>query len=145
MAVVTSVAIPLEFLGATEGTQLVNAHLVFNLVLAMISLPFVRPMERLVALLLRDPVVINEAGAVPQRPTSALERSLVGTPRLALPSATRECLRMGETIETMFRPIMDLFESGSAPQVEGPNIRPVAVSGGDETRRGAAGWRLHRC
>ena len=117
MVLVTSIPVPLEMLGATEGAQLVNAHLAFNLVLALISLPFVRPMDRLVAALLREPVAADEA-ALLQRPASALEKNLVGTPRLALPSATRECLRMGETIETMFRPIMDLFESGSGPQVE---------------------------
>jgi phosphate:Na+ symporter len=116
MVVVTRFAIPLEFAGTTEATQLVNAHVAFNLALVVVSLPLVRPMEKLVALLLPDDPATVEVHV--QRPPSALEKNLVGTPRLALPSATRECLRMGETIETMFRPVMDLFESGSRHQVE---------------------------
>lgn len=116
MVVVTRFVIPLELAGATEATQLVNVHVAFNLALVVLSLALVRPMARLVALLLPDDPATVEAHV--QRPPSALEKNLIGTPRLALPSATRECLRMGETIETMFRPVMDLFESGSRHQVE---------------------------
>ena len=108
---------PMHYLGASEARQLVNFHLVFNLLLVLLSLPFVGAtaslMERFAAMR-TQPV---DALTVLARPASALDHSVIGTPKLALASATRELLRMGETVETMFRPVMELMEGGSKEQI----------------------------
>ena len=39
------------------------------------------------------------------------------TPGLALASATRELLRMGEVVEVMLRPVMDFFDAGTTEQI----------------------------
>jgi phosphate:Na+ symporter len=111
MLLIWLVPLPYDRLGATEAGQLVNLHLLFNLALVLLALPFIRPMERLVRLLIRDPVA--EAGRAPVRPASALDPAALGTPPLAIAAAKREVLRMGELVETMFRPVMDILDAGS--------------------------------
>nr|MEC9417588.1 PhoU domain-containing protein [Pseudomonadota bacterium] len=45
------------------------------------------------------------------------DKQLVGNPRLALASATRELLRMGELVEVMARPVLMMLEKGSEPEI----------------------------
>ncbi|TPM29883.1 Na/Pi cotransporter family protein [Mesorhizobium sp. B2-3-5] len=114
-----ALAFPAHLFGATEGRQLVNLHLAFNLALVVCCLPFAGLMERLVTSLIAD-----KSSAKPEdstdlmsRRASALDRSVMRTPGLALASATRELLRMGEVVEVMLRPVMDFFDAGTADQI----------------------------
>ncbi len=111
-----TVPLPLARLGATEGQQLVNFHLLFNLALVMVALPFVGPMEKLTGLLLPpSPEPAPLPGTGPQ--ASLLDHSVAATPALAIASATRELLRMGETVDTMLRPVIDLLDGGKAEEI----------------------------
>lgn len=107
-----AVDLPVDALGSTEGAQLVNVHLIFNAVLVVLCLPFSGLMGRFTSAALPEAVAEPGPEAL-GRPPSALDRSVIDVPRLALASATRELLRMGETVETMFRPVMDLFDNGT--------------------------------
>lgn len=116
LTVTEIVELPITLLGGTEPVQLVNFHLAFNFVLVLVALPFVRPMERLARLLLPDPAV--EAGQEDIVPiVSTLDRSAVGNPTLALASAKRELLRMGETVAAMYHPLMELMDSGNPARI----------------------------
>lgn len=96
---------------AAGAAGVVNAHVAFNVMLAMVCLPLIGPVERLAALLVPEPK--PDAGRpVIARPASALDRGVIDNPRLALASATRELLRMGETVEMMLAPVMDLIDGG---------------------------------
>lgn len=101
---------PLAWLG-TGGAQLVNFHVAFNLALALVCLPLIGPVERLALWLMPEPAPEVPAD-FPARPASALDRSVIGTPSLALASATREVLRMGEAVEMMLAPMLDLIDGG---------------------------------
>lgn len=97
--------------GGDPGEQLVNLHVGFNVGLALICLPLTGPICRLAALLVPNP----QAEAVPvsfARPASALDPQVIENPGLALASATRELLRMGETVELMLSPVIDLIDGG---------------------------------
>jgi len=96
-------------LGASPAVQLVNFHVAFNLVLLVLALPFTGVMSKLTTQLLPEPV---DPLAAAQAFRSALDRSVISKPALALASAQRELLRMGETIEVMLRPVMDVLETG---------------------------------
>ena len=113
LAIFTKWPIPLDALGADEGARLVNLHVAFNVLLAVIALPLIRPAERLARLLL-PPAATPETTA---GPVSALDRGAMATPALALASAKRETLRMGAVVETMLRPVMDLLDSGDAEAI----------------------------
>ncbi|MES2435170.1 MAG: Na/Pi cotransporter family protein [Pseudomonadota bacterium] len=99
---------PLDHLGAGAGAQLVNFHVLFNLCLLILALPFTGMMDRLTAMLWPTP----EDAVTTATWRSALDRSAITRPNLALASAQRELLRMGETLEAMLRPVMDMLEAG---------------------------------
>lgn len=100
----------LDALG-TGAPAVVNAHVAFNVALALVCLPLIGPVERLAVRLVPEPEP-DAARAVIARPASALDRSVLDSPSLALASATRELLRMGETVEMMLTPVMDLIDGG---------------------------------
>ncbi|QCO57477.1 Na/Pi cotransporter family protein (plasmid) [Pseudorhodobacter turbinis] len=111
------IAIPIALLGGSEPVQLVNFHLAFNLGLLLLALPLVRPMARLTAALLPDPTTESATDDVAQA-ASMLDHASVDNPRVALASAKRELLRMGETVATMYHPIMELMDGGSLDKIK---------------------------
>lgn len=117
LMVVEWVRLPVGMLAANEGAALVNLHVVFNFALALICLPLAGPMASLTTKLLPDPAPGAAVGDPFARRVSALDRAVIGQPRLALASATRELLRMAELVEMMVRPAMDLLASGDADKI----------------------------
>ncbi len=125
LALFETATLPLEWLGTDAGAGLVNLHLLFNAALVALSLPFVGLMERLLTQLMPTATAKPADEDPLRRRISALDRAVIGTPRLALASATRELLRMGELVEVMVRPVMDLFNGGDRVEI-------VRVQGVDE-------------
>ncbi|MCY0094792.1 Na/Pi cotransporter family protein [Hoeflea ulvae] len=117
LAALQVVDVPMQYLGSTEAVQLVNFHLAFNLALVVIAIPLVGPMQRLTALLLPIPVVEVDPVA-PDAIASMLHRGPALLPSVALASAKRELLRMGETVCGMYRPVMELMDGGNLDQIE---------------------------
>jgi phosphate:Na+ symporter len=109
--------LPLEMLGSDAGSALVNVHLLFNAALVVVCLPLVTPMERLLARIMPAAPQVEADRDPLRRRASALDRAVIGTPRLALASATRELLRMGELVEVMVRPVMDLLKGGDLAEI----------------------------
>lgn len=112
-------AVPLDLLGMNQARQLVNFHLAFNLGLLVFCLPLTGLVERLVLLMLPDiaPQKSDVNDMTSQR-ISALDRTVIRTAGLALASATREVLHMGEVVEIMLQPVMKLFDAGTKAQIE---------------------------
>ena len=95
---------------AQAALVVVAGHVLFNIVLVLICLPLLGPIEKLSGKLLPDPAeAFTEDSAF--RRASALDRSVIHLPRLALASTTREILRMSDIVEMMVRPIMDIYEN----------------------------------
>ena len=106
LAVISGLKPSLDFLGAEPGMQLVHLHLLFNAVMVVLVLPFLGPLEKLTRLVISDP----EAGKAEPAHKSALDPASMAVPSLALASARRELLRMGETVAAMLAPISDILE-----------------------------------
>lgn len=105
-----------DWFGTGAGRQVVNMHLAFNAALMVLCLPLTGLMGRVTGKLVRDRDA--DAGADPlTRRVSALDRSAVTVPTVALASATRELLRMAETVDVMLRPVMDLFDESDARRI----------------------------
>ncbi|MBE1205403.1 Na/Pi cotransporter family protein [Aminobacter carboxidus] len=109
--------LPMAWFGETAARQVVNMHLGFNVTLLVACLPFTAVMEKLARLILPDAPAGEEAFDLMSRRKSALDRTVIKMPSVALASATREVLRMAETVEIMLRPVMELFESGDKARV----------------------------
>jgi phosphate:Na+ symporter len=93
-------------LGARPEGQLVHLHLLFNAVLLVLALPMVAVVGRVCTVILPDAPAAEETRP-PRR--SALDRAVLDQPALALASAKRELLLMGETVEEMFAPVLEVM------------------------------------
>jgi len=95
----------LIWLGATDASQVINLHLVFNVALTLLALPFLGPIVRLISVFVKashDP-----SGGLGR--ASALDPSSLLTPERAQICATREIMHMGEIIEAMLRAVNALY------------------------------------
>ena len=82
----------------------VDAHLAFNLMLAVIAWPFSRLLAKVMVRLIPE-------GVHPDRGPKFLDDLELSTPVIALASATRETLGIGDLIERMLMRVMEVFES----------------------------------
>ncbi len=96
----------IAMLGEEPARQIANFHTVFNLALAAAFLPLIGVMEHLMSRLL--PETAGGAGVVEPR---YLDPAVIDRPSIAISGATREALRMADTVETMLRGVIEVLES----------------------------------
>jgi len=99
---------PVDLLGATAPVQIIHGHVAFNLMLALLGAPLAGPIHALAVRLVSaanpsptDSLVVTEL--------SALSESALDKPAQALANATREVVRVCETIEIMLKRVMELY------------------------------------
>lgn len=100
----------LGFLGETETDQIVNAHILFNVLILIAGLPLAGLIYRL-----SEKIVAMRAMPVVEQPlemaeVSALAEAALATPAQALANVTREVVKVCETIELMLQRIFELYE-----------------------------------
>lgn len=101
-------------LGDDPARQTINLHLAFNVILAVIALPFVTPITRLVArFLIEKP---NPSDALGEK--SALDPSALKRPSRGLDCVARELLGMGQRIEQMLRAVDPLYDTWNAASAQ---------------------------
>lgn len=88
----------------------VDAHLAFNLLLAALAWPFSRPLAALMARLVPDQ-------PEPDNAPKYLDEHELSTPVIALTSATREVLGIGDLIERMLIRVSEAFERNDASKL----------------------------
>ena len=96
----------LDWLGTTPPRQAINLHLAFNLTLLVLALPLTGPVLRLARALVPAP----GPGSSLER-ISALDPSALSQPERALGCTAREVLQMGESVESMLRSVMRLYDN----------------------------------
>lgn len=96
----------MAFLGDTPARQIANFHTAFNIALLVVFLPLTPLMARLVSAMLSQ-----EAGpAGPVKPRY-LDPAVIDKPSVAISCATREALRMADTVETMLRGVLEILRT----------------------------------
>lgn len=106
------------WLASHEGGQiLIYAHIAFNSALLLLSLPFCNMLAAPMARLLPQTEAETDKGASLRQPVSALDMGDINVPALALTALKRELLRMLGAVETMFRPVMALYEEGDKEKI----------------------------
>jgi phosphate:Na+ symporter len=108
----------LAHLGATPARALANAHTLFNVAVALAFLPWIRGYAKLIVRLLPQ----RQEGVEPGAPLY-LEPTLRETPAMALGAATREALRMADTLEAMLIGLRTAIAMPSRAGIEA--IRPL--------------------
>lgn len=91
-------------LDASPARLVANAHLAFNLALALLSLPLLPAMARMLERLLPE----RDAAGDPAAPRY-LDPSALHTPPVALANAEREALRQADALEEMLRAVATGF------------------------------------
>lgn len=100
-------AVPLAgSLGPDPGRALANFHTLFNVVLALAFLPFLGPYAALIRWLLP-----STTGAAKPGSPIYLDPQARQTPSIALALATREALRMADTVEGMLQGLREALQS----------------------------------
>jgi phosphate:Na+ symporter len=100
-------------LGPTPARALANFHTLFNLILSAAILPWIDGYARLIARLLPH----RDEGLEPGAPLY-LDPALRETPSLALGAATRETLRMADTLEAMLAGLRTAIAAPSRGGIE---------------------------
>jgi phosphate:Na+ symporter len=101
----------LDILPLSSAKLPVDAHLGFNIILAALAWPFSRPLSRLMLRLVPEEVQPDDA-------PKYLARGGLSTPVVALASATREALGVGDLIERMLTSASDAFEQDDLSKLE---------------------------
>lgn len=110
---ITSLPEIMTRLGADPARQVINLHLAFNLILALVALPFVNPITRLVGRFVTDKAKTDGLMEV----ASALDPLALKRPTRGVDCVARELLGMGQRIEQMLMavdPLYDTWNAGSA-------------------------------
>jgi len=99
------------FLGADPVSQVVNAHILFNIIVMIAGIP----LSGLVLRATEALVHLNADSNAPAQPLateeySALDAAVLDRPSQALANATREVVGVCDTIEVMLRRIIELYE-----------------------------------
>ncbi|UXR92853.1 Na/Pi cotransporter family protein [Agrobacterium tumefaciens] len=101
----------LEMLPLSPAKLPVDAHLGFNLILAALAWPFSRLLSKLMLRLVPEEVQADNA-------PKYLDQAELSTPVVALASATREVLGVGDLIERMLMRVSDGFESNDLSKIK---------------------------
>jgi phosphate:Na+ symporter len=94
------------------GRAVADFHTAFNLILALLFLPLLRPYARLLQRLLPARAEASDPGH-----PLYLDRSALEAPSVALVNAAREALRMVDLLEAMLRSALDDMEAKDRDQV----------------------------
>ncbi|MHA6641788.1 Na/Pi cotransporter family protein [Mesorhizobium sp. A623] len=109
---------PVGFLGATEPDQIVNAHILFNVIILMAGLPLAGVVYRASEWIVKLGAKPEPVDAFAATELSALNDAALDTPSQALANATREVVRVCETVEIMLKRIIELYESADDDKIK---------------------------
>jgi len=103
-------------LGETVPDQIVHAHILFNVLILIAGIPLsgliYRASQAIVALR------AEKGEGAPEEEISALDPTALQTPAAALANATREVVRVCETVEVMLQRIIELYEHPDRTRIE---------------------------
>ena len=103
----------IAMLGSEPGRQIANFHTVFNLALALVFLPLTTVVGNALVKFLPD-----SGGAAGEFKPRYLDPDIIDTPSVAIACATREVLRMADTVEIMLRGVIEVFRGDDSKLLE---------------------------
>ena len=118
LAIIIWFPIPSDLFAWDPGAQVIAFHVGFNIALAVLGLPLVGGVAALVKRLLPERMVETMDHPLARR-ESALDQAALDTPRLALASASRELLHIGEVADAMLAPAMEFFGKSDSTRMDG--------------------------
>jgi phosphate:Na+ symporter len=114
LALMMSFAIPLGFLGADPARALANVHTGFNVLLAIVFLPLTYLAAKLLERIMPD--AHTDEGTVTR--VRHLDEAALDRPAVALGAATREVMRIADTVQLMLQESINTFADGDERRLE---------------------------
>jgi phosphate:Na+ symporter len=109
--IVSSLALPLGRLGTDPALQIIHAHVAFNVLLLAIGMPLAPLVARFARYWTGLGAVKTPLELIDTESTTALDDAALGYPKQAIANATREVLRLCETIDLMLTRVIALFQT----------------------------------
>lgn len=103
--------LPLDRLGGMPASRVLNGHIAFNTALLIAGLVFVPLVARLAASFAKLGMPAAGGGLADAESATALDEASLGHPARAIGNATREVLRMCESIDLMLDRVLPMFRS----------------------------------
>lgn len=114
---VSNLDLPFDRLASTPALQIIHAHIVFNAMLLVAGLALAPVAGRLARHWTGVGRANRESELIDAEATSALDESALAYPKQAIANATREVLRLCETIELMLTRVIDLYRSSKRDDI----------------------------
>ncbi len=121
--IITLLDVSFERIGSSEVRQVINLHLLFNIGLTLVVLPFTSAISKLMQSFIR--ATFDESSNLER--ASALNPALLATPDRALVCAARELMHSGEKIEVMLRSVGTLYDKWNPKTAESISISDIQV------------------
>jgi len=109
---------PVGMLGASVGDQIIHAHILFNCLILLAGIPLAKPIYRASQAIVALKAPAPTASALAVAELSALDEAALDTPSQALANATREVVRVCETVEIMLKRIIELYEKADQSKID---------------------------
>jgi len=109
---------PLAWLGGAVGDQIINAHILFNCAILVAGIPLAGLVFRLSQRLVAIGTPAAKSSALADAELSALDETALAIPSQALANATREVMRVCETVEIMLKRIIELYEKADQDKID---------------------------
>jgi phosphate:Na+ symporter len=109
---------PIAWLGGTVGDQIINAHILFNCAILVAGIPLAGLVYRLSQRIVAIGTPAAKSSALADAELSALDETALATPSQALANATREVMRVCETVEIMLKRIIELYEKADQDKID---------------------------
>lgn len=107
----------LSFLGADAGERLVNAHILFNVIILALGVPLAGLVYRASELMVRMGRPGDGATAPEEARFTALDETALDNPPQAIANATREVMRICETVDQLLSGIIHLYEDADDARI----------------------------
>ena len=115
--IVSNFVLPLDRLGTDPALQIIHAHITFNVLLLTIGLPFAPLVGKLARYWTGLGAVKTSMDLIDTEATTALEEAALTYPKQAIANATREVLRLCETIDLMLTRVIDLYKTSTRDDI----------------------------
>ena len=109
MGHIHSLGLPTILSNFSSVQQIISFHIVFNVLLVLLGLPFIKPITAVLLKIMYDRGMNNEQPLGTRQ--SGLKEADIKLPARALAATVRELLHLAESVQTMFVPAMDIYEN----------------------------------
>lgn len=118
LALLLTIKPPLGLLGVTVPDQIIHAHILFNCIILVAGLPLAGLVYRASQAIVALSTPTTPAAEPASTELSALNEAALDTPSQALANATREVVRVCETVEIMLAEVIELYREPTQARID---------------------------